>query len=186
MRVAIAFVLVALAACGPQDRTAPPAPREPGLMIADSVCAQIIGAAPPEAREDGWTIVTRDELTDTDRANWQTYHSVECPGLAEDEWNGDGRAEYAVTSVQMRDGAMIQKLVLLRHSDNGYVAQTLWGPSVVESARTVFISSVPNDRETPPLQYPAFILAQSEVFAVAFYEEEGEVRTLPIRDREAE
>lgn len=152
-------------------------------MIADSICAQIIGAAPPEAREEGWTIVTRDELNDADRERWTTYHAVECPGLAEDgEWVGYDGPVYAVTSVQRQGDALMQKLVLLRPSGSGYTAQAVWGPSEVETAHVVFISSMPNQRETPPLQDPAFILARGDTFAVAFHESEGELRSSTIRE----
>lgn len=182
MRRALAIAFIALAACGPQEHPQRP-PSQPALIIADSICAQIIGAAPPEAREEGWTIVTRDELNDADRTNWNTYHAVECPGLAEDdEWIGYGQPIFAVTSVQRQGDALMQKLVLLRPSDRGYTAQSVWGPREVEAAHTTFISSMPNQRATPPLQYPAFILERGDVFALAFFEAEGELRSSTIRE----
>lgn len=177
-----AFVLVTLAACGPQEP--PPQPSTPpSLMIADNICAQIIGSAPPEAQEAGWTIVTHDDLAEDDRSDWSTYHSVECPGLAEDdEWVGYDRTVYAVTSIQRQGDTLMQKLVLLRPAPNGYAAQTIWGPQEVDAPHVVFISSVPNRRETPPLQDPAFILSRGDTFAVAFHERDGQLRTYPIRD----
>jgi hypothetical protein len=176
MRLA-ALALLALAACGPQEH-APRPPAQPGLIIADDICAQIIGAAPPEAREEGWTIVTRDELADADRENWNTYHAVECPGLAEDEeWIGYDRPVYAVTSVQRRGETLMQRVVVLRPGASGYTADTVWGPSEVPAPNVVYISSIPNQLATPPRQTPAFMFERMESQVTAFYEEEGQLRS---------
>jgi hypothetical protein len=171
-----ALVLLALAACGPQAEQRDADVRR-NVVIADDICAQIIDAAPP-AQEEGWSIVTRDELSESDRTNWNTYHRVECPGLAEDNaWIGYSQPVYAVTLIQESGDALLQKVVVLRPGASGYTAQTVWGPSEVPTPNVVYISSVPNQRATPPQQTPAFMFERMESQVTAFYEEEGQLRS---------
>lgn len=86
-------------------------------------------ALPPAARENlkqhfpNWRIVTVSDLSPDDQKLWSENYDDKCPGII--EGNFAGRLSFAVSLIHHKNGVLSQTLVLLEHSQDGYVLRIL-------------------------------------------------------------
>ena len=74
-----------------------------------------------------WRIVTVSDLSPDDQRLWSENHEGKCPGVI--EGNFTTVHSFAVSLIRQEHATLLQILVLLEQSHNGYILRTLSGAS---------------------------------------------------------
>ena len=106
-----------------------------GLMSGTRAVAKECGsnALPPAAQKllgqrlMSWKIVTVSDLSTDDQKLWSENYDDKCPGIV--EGNFVTAHSFAVSLIRQEKAVLLQTLVLLEPSPDGYVLRTLSEPS---------------------------------------------------------